>query len=62
MDDDKAVCDGCRKVIEEGEDCWISEIGEETVVTHPIAECLIKLIGPEPGWIGVNRRLRLVKK
>jgi hypothetical protein len=61
VNDDQVICDGCKKEIKTGEECWVSDIGEERVLTHAIAECLIKVIAPEPGWISDYRKLRLVE-
>ena len=40
-------CAGCGGTIAAGDKIWVSDIGEESVITHPLAECLKKYIQPE---------------
>ena len=45
----KSICEGCKEELKPGELIWISDLGEETILTHPKPECLVKVIDPEEG-------------
>ena len=47
MNEFDTQCAGCKGTISVGEQIWVSDLGEELVITHPLNECLKKAVSPE---------------